>query len=77
MFENKIINGCTYATRYIASWIRKGGQLRTGKDIDNFREWLLSMKLNEDDVDCVIFLATNGKLELECSAMEFLTQKGL
>ena len=72
MFENRQIGGYTYATRFIASWLRKGGQLRTGEDYDNFYEWLLSLNLNEDDASHIKFLASNGKLELETSAMKFL-----
>ena len=76
MFENKKFDtgfdGHTYATRFIVSWIREGGQLRYGEDIDNFYEWLLSLGLNNDDADYIKFLATNGKLELEISAGKFL-----
>jgi len=72
MFENKVINGYIYATRFIASWVRKGGKLRYGEDIDNFHEWLLSLGLSEDDANHIKFLATNGKLELEASAQKFL-----
>ena len=72
MFENRQINGYTYATRFIASWVRVGGKLRTGEDYDNFYEWLLSLGLSEDDAEHVKFLAENGKLELETSAKVFL-----
>ena len=72
MFENNLINGI-HATRYIMSWIRKGGKLRLGEDIDNFYEWLLSLNLSEEDADYIKFIATNGKLELETSAMRFLS----
>ena len=72
MFENKPINGYTYATRFIASWVREGGKLRTGEDIDNFYEWLLSLGLSKEDADDIKFLATNGKMELEYSAKMFL-----
>ena len=72
MFTNKPINGYTYATRFIASWVREGGKLRTGKDIDNFYKWLLSLGLTKDDADHIKFLAENGKLELEISAQKFL-----
>ena len=74
MFENKLINGYTYETRFIMSWLRVGGQLRYGKDIDAFREWLTSLDLNESDIDHIVFLATNGKLELESSARKFLNK---
>lgn len=72
MFTNKQINGYIYATRFIASWVRKGGKLQYGKDIDNFYKWLLSLGLSKEDADDIKFLATNGKLELEISAKEFL-----
>lgn len=77
MFENKQINGYTYATRYIASWTNEGGKLRTGKDHDNFYEWLLSLGLNEEDAKYIKYLATNGKLELEISAKRFLKEHNL
>ena len=72
MFENKVINGYTYATRFIASWVREGGKLRTKEDIDNFYKWLLSLDLSKEDADHIKFLATNGKMELEHSAKMFL-----
>ena len=74
MFENKLINGI-HAMRYIMSWVREGGQLCTGGDIDDFNEWLLSLGLSEDDADYIKYLATNGKLELETSAMKFLNKR--
>lgn len=70
-FENKII-GDVYATRFIMSWIREGGQLRYRRDVDNFYKWLLSLGLTEDDARHIKNLATNGKLELETSARAFL-----
>ena len=73
MFENKAINGYVYATRFIASWIKVGGQLRTGKDIEDFKDWLKSIgEVSEDDIDRIVYLATNGRLELEDHANRFL-----
>lgn len=72
MFENKAINGYIYETRFIASWINVGGQLRYLNDIDNFHKWLLSLGLTKDEADHIKMLATNGKLELETSARKFL-----
>ena len=72
MFTNKLKNTDIYATRFIASWIREGGQLRYGDDYDNFYKWLLSLGLSKEDADHVKFLAENGKLELENSAKKFL-----
>lgn len=73
MFKNKMIDGI-HATRYIASWVRKGGQLMYGEDIDDFYEWLLSLGLSTEDADDIKFLAMNGKMELENSALKFLRE---
>ena len=70
-FENKLIRGI-HATRFIASWLNMGGMLCTGKDVDNFRSWLLSLGLNSDEVWPIMYLATTGKMELEVNAKAFL-----
>ena len=55
------------------SWVRVGGQLGLhGEGVDEFRKWLISINLKDEDIDAIIFLATNGKLELESSARKFL-----
>ena len=73
MFENKVIGGYTYATRFIMSWVRSGGKLdKIGKGYDNFRKWLESLKLDSEDIKDIMFLAENGKLELEVSAKNFM-----
>lgn len=72
MFENKTIRGIQ-ATRYIMSWVREGGRFdRHGKGINDFRKWLSSIGLSEDEIHYIAILAGNGKLELESSAKEFL-----
>lgn len=74
MFTNKKINGIN-ATRYIMSWVRVGGQLGLyGEGIDEFRKWLRSMNLNETDINSIVYLATNGKIELEINAERFLNK---
>ena len=73
-FENKIINGCDYATRFIMSWVRSGGTFgKHGKGYDDFRKWLESLELKTEDIEDIMFLARNGKLELEVSAKKFIT----
>ena len=74
MFENKEINGI-HATRFIVSWLKKGGELRYRKDIDDFYNWLMSLGLSENDAIYIKKLATNGKLELQTSAMQYLKNK--
>ena len=74
MFENKIINGGDYATRFIMSWVRSGGTFgKHGKGYDDFRKWLESLELKTEDIEDIMFLAQNGKLELEVSAKKFIT----
>jgi hypothetical protein len=73
MFENKLFNDVR-ATRYIASWLRAGGELYYVEDVDNFRGWLLSLGLTADEVYHISNLATCGKLELENSAKKFLSE---
>ena len=72
-FENKIINGCDYATRFIMSWVRSGGTFgKHGKGYDDFRKWLESLELKTEDIEDIMFLAQNGKLELEVSAKNYI-----
>ena len=71
MFENKIINGI-HATRYIASWLRSGGKLYRGRDLEDFSRWLKSIGVSEEDRDHIWRMAQNGKMELEYSAKQFV-----
>ena len=73
MFENGNFNGIFYS-RFIASWVRKGGMLKTGHDISMFRSWLTEIGCDDETVDKITFLATNGKLELENSAKKFIAE---
>lgn len=75
MFENRVINGCEYESRFIASWVREGGGLRYVEDIKDFYNWLISLGLTEEQANHIKFLATNGKLELENSARKFLSKR--
>jgi len=72
-FENKQINGYTYASRFIASWVRVGGTLSMydGGSYD-FEDWLKSLGLSEEDINHIMHLAKNGKMELESSARSFI-----
>lgn len=72
-FKNAILNG-VYASRYIASWLRAGGELKTGKDISDFKKWLKSLGLSDEEVHKVWYLATNGKLELQENAKKFIRE---
>lgn len=74
MFENKQINGYTYASRFIMSWVRAGGTFGIhGEGYDDFKRWLKeSCNLNDKDINDIVFLAQNGKMEYEISAKAFL-----
>ncbi len=76
-FKNETECGI-YTTRFIMSWVREGGTFsRRGIGYDEFREWLQTLiidgnPLSENDVDHIVFMAQNGKMELENSAKMFL-----
>ena len=73
MFENKVIDGYTYATRFIMSWVRSGGKFdKSGKGYGDFRKWLESLELDPVDIENIMFLALNGQLELEVSAKNYM-----
>ena len=73
MFENKVIEGYTYATRFIMSWVRSGGKFdKSGKGYGDFRKWLGSLELDPVDIEDIMFLALNGQLELEVSAKNYM-----
>lgn len=70
MFENlKTKKQGIHYSRYIASWRNIGG---THFD-HQFKAWLKSEGCDENEVNDIYQLATNGKLELESSAFKFIT----
>ena len=76
MWKNETECGI-HATRFIMSWVRMGGTFKYGKDYDNFEAWLKSLKINggnlsEQDVEHIVHLARNGKMELEHNAKMWL-----
>lgn len=82
MYENKLIKGI-YISRYIASWIKSGGQIgyaarRLGQT-NSFMNWLRTLvidgeHLTEEEIWRIYNFAMNGKLELEDSAEKFINQ---
>ena len=69
-FENARIKG-VHASRYIMSYLREGGEANYR---DKFREWLksLPMELTEEEIDYIVGIYDNGKMELEMNAKRFL-----
>lgn len=77
-FENKTVGGGYFYTRFIASYYRAGGNPNNyrgnGKSLE---AWLRSLiiddaPMKEEDIKAILFLAENGKLELETNAKRFL-----
>lgn len=71
MFENRIIEG-VHISRYVASWVNEGGKLNY-----TFKEWLRTLtingrKLTNDEIYDIYNFGTNGKLELEEHAKQYL-----
>lgn len=71
MFENRIIEG-VHISRYVTSWVKEGGKLNY-----TFKEWLRTLtingrKLTNDEIRDIYNFGTNGKLELEEHAKQYL-----
>ena len=69
-FDNARIKG-VHASRYIMSYLREGGEANYR---DKFREWLkaLPSELNDEEIDHILDMYGNGKMELEMNAKRFL-----
>lgn len=71
MFENTVVKG-VHASRYIMSYIRMGGKISKRAGASDFEDWLQSLELTEDEMQSIMHMALNGKMELETSAARFL-----
>lgn len=70
MFENKTTSNGVYYSRYIASWLKAGGEQA---DKYAFRDWLDSLGyLTDEEINDITFLKENGRLELETSVRKFV-----
>ena len=77
MFLDNFYNGRTtqgvHFSRYIASWLNVGGK-SFGSD---FKQWLKSEGLTDQEIRDITDMATNGKMELEWDASEFLSKRSI
>lgn len=74
MLENKKAGRHeAHYSRYIMSWLHVGGKIYPS-DV-NFRHWLLSEGLTEDEISDITTMAMCGKLELEETAKEYVHRK--
>ena len=73
-FENKISSQGIHYSRYIASYMKEANKLGVRFYFKAFKEWLMKIGLSEQESYEIACLADNGKLELEVSAMVFLTR---
>ena len=71
-FSNEQAMGYVYYTRFIASWAREGGDMTHLRAKGGFKDWLKTLPLTEEEIDDIVFLAENGKMELENSARAFM-----
>ena len=60
-------------TRFVASWYIAGGE----RSVPKMWDWLSSIEidgehLTNEEIDLIVQCATNGKLELEESAQDFI-----
>lgn len=74
---NVIANGIEFevnASRIIASWNNLAilAHERSAGHSFKFTDWLETLGLSEQDIQEIEQLASNGKIELEYSAMKFL-----
>lgn len=86
MFENKLFEGIHYS-RFIASWYRSGGKricshVDSEKRPNDFVRWLKTLRVNdrelpEDVINDILEMATNGKMELEFNAYNYIKENGL
>ena len=77
-FENSLVNGI-HASRYIVSWVKSGGSLKGSRRDSKFVDWLKSLTVNErhlteEEIDQIYYLSSNGKMELEHLAKDFLKE---
>ena len=73
IFKNKTFEGIYYS-RFIASWYNEGGAPNWA-----MKDWLRTLTVNgktmpEEVIKEIYNLATNGKLELESSAKNFIKE---
>lgn len=69
-FENALTHNGIHYSRYISSWRRMGGKIYHG---GLFEKWLREKEqLTEEEINDIMEMATNGKMELEGSAQAFM-----
>lgn len=72
-FQNTKIHGIN-KSRYVASWIKADAASR------QFKEWLKTLvidgtQLTDDEIRQIYNFATNGKFELQASAIKFIAEQ--
>ena len=75
-FENKKASNGVHYSRIIASWHKEASKYGMRRFIyeDEFRKWLSTLNLTEEEQQDIYHLATNGKMELEDDACRFLKE---
>ena len=75
-FVNRIASNKVHYSRIIASWTSEACSFGMKRFIydDQFRRWLKTLGLTEEEQHDIYYLATNGKMELESNARRFLRE---
>lgn len=86
--ENKMSSQGILYIQYILSWIKVGGNLETDiywngtswadepNSYKDFRKWLSSLGLPEEEIKEICSMSGLGKLELEDHAKKFMKEAG-
>ena len=59
-----------YYSRYIASWLNKGGDYFG----EQFEKWLRANDCTEQEINDIKWMATCGKMELESTAKAYINK---
>lgn len=71
-FENKLSSEQVHYSRYIASFIKVCGDVGVSFNYRLFYKWLHTLKLSEEEIEGIVMLAFNGRIELEENARKYL-----
>ena len=80
-FENKVASNGVLYSRIIASWVKSERKatipgVKWRDHYSHFEEWLEEeLGLPEEEIEDIVRLVRNGKMELEDSAYSFIVKK--
>ena len=74
--NNLVLDNPSYPySRFIASWTKMCRRMKVPVYFtDNFKDWMRSIGVPEDDIHDICEMADNGRLELEDSASLYIKE---